>query len=279
MALATASIAAAGSSSAFAAVHHSRAASPPIHARKAVTGLYVSGYAPAQFPQAYALDRLACSSHAAHPCGSGQTVGIIDAYDDPTVEADLQTFDAEFGLAACTIATGCLTVATPRALPPADPTWAGEVSLDVQWVHAIAPGALILLVESIDRYSDNLLAAVDYAVNHGASVVSMSWGGAETSDETADDSHFRASGVSFVAASGDKGSGTQYPAASPYVIGVGGTSLPLDASGALTGPETAWGGRGGGGGREETPTGVPAELRDPRALRHHPHGRPAGHPT
>src|SRR5256714_2040782 len=270
MALATAFIATAGSSSAFAAVHHSRAASPPIHARKAATALYVSGYAPAQFLHAYALDRLACSSDAAHPCGSGKTVGIHAASADTTVEAALQTFDAQFGLATCTIANGCLTVATPQGLPPADPTWAGEVSLDVQWVHAIAPGARILLVESIDRYSDNLLAAVDYAVSRGASVVSMSWGGAETSDETADDSHFRASGVSFVAASGDKGSGTQYPAASPYVIGVGGTSLPLDASGALTGPEVAWSGSGGGASGYGTQPAFQAKLRICRALRRVP---------
>src|SRR5213592_3498959 len=98
MALATTLVAAAGSSSAFAAMHHSRAASPPIHARKAATALYVSGYAPAQFLHGYALDQLACTGDVAHPCGSGQTVGIIDAYDDPTVEADLQTFDAQFGL-------------------------------------------------------------------------------------------------------------------------------------------------------------------------------------
>src|SRR5437762_6335791 len=98
MALATMLVAAAGSSSAFAAVHHSRPASPPIHARKEATALYVSGYAPTQFLHGYALDHLACSVDPAHPCGNGQTVGIIDAYDDPTVEADLQTFDAQFGL-------------------------------------------------------------------------------------------------------------------------------------------------------------------------------------
>src|SRR2546423_14465820 len=98
MALATAFIATAGSSSAFAAVHHSRAASPPIHARKAATALYVSGYAPTQFLHAYALDQLACSGDVAYPCGSGQTVGIIDAYHDPTVEAHPQTIDPQFGL-------------------------------------------------------------------------------------------------------------------------------------------------------------------------------------
>src|SRR3989454_6554385 len=139
---------AAGSSSAFATVHHSRAASPPLHARKAATATYVGGYAPTQFLHAYSFDRLACSADASHPCGSGQTVGIIDAYDDPTVEADLQTFDAQFGLAPCTIANGCLTKATPQGIPPTDAGWAREISLDVQWVHAIAPGARILLVES-----------------------------------------------------------------------------------------------------------------------------------
>jgi hypothetical protein len=238
----------AGPSSAFAA-SHPRPATPPLHVHGAATAGYVSGYQPRQILHAYQIDQLVCA--AAATCGAGQTIGIVDAYDDPTIEADLQTFDLQFGLPACTVANGCLTKATAQGAPATDAVWAREIALDVEWAHAMAPGARILLVESVDRLNNNLFGAVDYAVAHGASVISMSWGTPEASDENLDDRHFNVAGVSFTAASGDKGTGVQYPAASPYVIGVGGTSLPLDAQGGLTGPETAWSGSGGGASQYE----------------------------
>ena len=140
-----------------------------------------------------------------------------------------------------------LPEAHPQGQPKTDSGWALEESLDVEWAHAIAPGATILLVEASSASISSLLAAVDYAVSQGASVVSMSWGSSsEFLGETSFDSHFTAPGVTFTASSGDSGPGVIYPAASPYVTSVGGTTLPLDSSGNLTAAETAWSGSGGG---------------------------------
>ena len=122
-----------------------------------------------------------------------------------------------------------------------------ETSLDVEWAHALAPGATILLVVSKDNSSANLFAAVRYATNTlGAQVVSMSWGGPEYLGETSPDStYFTKPGTVFVAASGDNASGAVYPAASPKVVAAGGTSLSLNSDGTVS-SETAWSGSGGG---------------------------------
>jgi subtilase family serine protease len=120
-----------------------------------------------------------------------------------------------------------------------------ETSLDIQWAHAIAPQAKIVLVEATTNNLSDLIAGVDVAVKHGASSVSMSWTSSEFSSERSLDNHFVASGVTFLAASGDTGFGVAYPAASPDVIAVGGTSLALDARGNYS-SETAWSGSGGG---------------------------------
>jgi subtilase family serine protease len=119
--------------------------------------------------------------------------------------------------------------------------------MDVEWAHAIAPGAKIVLVAAKSSSYTDLLGAVDYAVNSGATVVSMSWGGSESSAETGNgyDSHFNHPGVTFVASAGDSGEGVEWPAASPYVVGVGGTSLYLNSDNSYN-SETAWSGSGGG---------------------------------
>src|SRR5207253_744766 len=121
----------------------------------------------------------------------------------------------------------------------------GEIALDVEWAHAIAPGATILLVEARSASFTDLLSAVDYAVSQGAKQVSMSWGGSEYPGVTSNDAHFNVSGVSFTASSGDNGAGVNYPAASPYVTAVGGTSLKIDFSSNRLN-ETGWSGSGGG---------------------------------
>ncbi len=223
-----------------------RQAHPPIHVRGGATATYQSGYQPLQLRHAYGFDQLSCSAPGASPCGTGQSIAIVDAFDDPTAESDLGTFDTQFGLLACTSSNGCFTKATPQGLPKTNSGWALEISLDIQWAHAMAPGAKILLVESANNTLSSLLSAVDYAVGQGAHVVSMSWGGSEFSSETGYDYHFNVSGVTFTAASGDNGTGTLYPAVSSNVTGVGGTTLPLDGAGNLTGAETAWSGSGGG---------------------------------
>ncbi len=125
--------------------------------------------------------------------------------------------------------------------------WKGETSLDVEWSHAIAPNAKILLVEAVTPSGSNLLKAVDYAVSRSDVVaVSMSWGGEEFPDETSLDNHFKSnSGKTFFASSGDNGAGASWPAASPNVVGVGGTTLTLSNNGTYQ-KETAWIGSGGG---------------------------------
>ena len=202
----------------------------------------VVGLTPSQIRHFYGFDSLACES--ANTCGAGQTIGIVDAFSDPNIQSDLNTFDSQFGLPTCTTSNGCFTIATPQGAPRTDRGWALEISLDVEWAHAIAPGAKILLVEAVTNSFANLFGAVDYA-SARAHQVSMSWGGSEFSSETSDDSHFQVTGVTFFASSGDSGHGIIYPSASPLVVSVGGTTLNLDRFGNLA-SETAWSGSGGG---------------------------------
>ena len=196
-------------------------------------------YSPAQIRDAYGFDKLSYD-------GTGQTIAVVDAYDDPNILSDLKTFDRTFGLAD----PPSFVKATPEGAPQSDPGWAGEISLDVEWAHAIAPKAKILLVEAATSSWTDLMSAVDYARRQpGVSVVSMSWGGDEFAGETAYDSTFTTpsghSGVAFVASAGDSGAEVEYPAASPNVLAVGGTSLTITSAGAYVG-ETAWTDGGGG---------------------------------
>ncbi len=179
--------------------------------------------------------------------GAGRTIAIVDAFDDRTAAANLATFSQTFGLPACTTANGCFTKVNQTdgtIFPHRNAGWAMEASLDVQWAHAIAPGAKILLVEAKSTRTDDLYAAVDYAKAH-AQYVSMSWGGGEYAFETFDDAHFVQPGVSFFAAAGDAGASAEYPSASPNVVSVGGTTLHFDSLGNFT-SETGWSDGGGG---------------------------------
>jgi subtilase family serine protease len=187
--------------------------------------------------------------------GFGKTIAIVDAYDDPSAESDLGVFSQQFGLPACTTASGCFQKVNQTggtAYPRKDPGWALEISLDVQWAHAVAPGAKILLVEATTNSFANLLAAEDYARTH-AQYVSNSWGGSEFSSEGASDSHFAQPGVSFFVSSGDAGLPAEYPSASPNVVSVGGTTLNFGAGGTFQ-SETGWSGSGGGCSAYEAPT-------------------------
>lgn len=209
-------------------------------------------YTPQQVRHAYGFDQLSQT-------GAGQVIGIVDAFDAPTIEADLATFIGTFGLTpmyglpgmpSCTVAAGphpCFQKTYAQGKPAVDPGWAAESSLDTQWAHVVAPGADILFVESKDADMLNLLSAVRTTVNSGAHIVSMSWGSdTEFSGEWLLDSFFLRPGVAFVNASGDFGTGPSYPSASPYVLTVGGTTLQLDFQGNRIAPETAWSGSGGG---------------------------------
>jgi subtilase family serine protease len=189
---------------------------------------------------------------AASTSGAGQTIALVDAYDDPTAEKDLNVFSSQYGLPACTTANGCFSKVNQTggtSYPQSDSNWALEVSLDIQWAHAIAPAARILLVEASSNSFANLLAAEDYAKTH-AQYVSDSWGGSEFSGESSYDSHFVGSGVSFFVSAGDAGLPAEYPSASPNVISVGGTTLNFNAGGSFV-SETGWSSGGGGCSRYE----------------------------
>ena len=198
-----------------------------------------TAFTPSQIRHAYGFDLVTNQ-------GAGQTIALVDAYDDANAANDLAVFSKQFNLPACTTASGCFRqLYSSGRKPAANANWAVEISLDIEWAHAIAPQAKILLVEAPSNNLSDLLAGVDFAVRNGASVVSMSWTSAELSTERNLDNHFVSTGVTFLAASGDSGAGVNYPAASPDVIAVGGTSLTLDKSGNYS-SESAWSGSGGG---------------------------------
>ena len=185
--------------------------------------------------------------------GATKTIAIVDANDDPTAESDLASFSTQYGLPACTTSNGCFAKVNQTggtSYPGADAGWALEISLDVQWAHAIAPGAKILLVEASSASLTDLLAAEDYAKSH-AQYVSNSWGTSELFFETLFDSHFTQAGVSIFASSGDSGLSASWPASSPNVISVGGTTLQFDANNNFIG-EMGWSSGGGGCSAYET---------------------------
>lgn len=198
-----------------------------------------TGLSPAMIKSAY---NFSTSTSA----GAGKTIAIVDAYNDPSAESDLAVFSSQYGLPACTTANGCFKKVNQNggsSYPRTNSGWALEISLDVQWAHAIAPGAHILLVEAKTNSFTNLMAAEDYAKTH-ANYVSNSWGGSEFSSESSYDSHFAQSGVSFFVSAGDSGLPAQYPSASPNVISVGGTRLNFNGS--TFSSETGWSSGGGG---------------------------------
>jgi subtilase family serine protease len=178
--------------------------------------------------------------------GAGQVIALVDAYDDPNAEADLGVFNTEFKLTACTTANGCFKKILAAGTPADTTGWTNEIAIDIEWAHAIAPAAKIILVEAKSNSNADLYAAVDLAVSNGATVVSMSWGGGEASNESTSDSHFEVTGVTFVASSGDGGHGVSYPAASPFVVAVGGTTLTINSTTGAWESETAWNDSGGG---------------------------------
>jgi hypothetical protein len=198
-----------------------------------------SGYGPSNLQSAYKLSTSG---------GSGATVAIVDAYNDPNAESDLATYRSQYGLPACTTANGCFSkvnqTGATSPLPSNDSGWAGEISLDVDMVSAICPNCHILLVEANSANDSDLYAAEDYAAAH-AKYVSNSWGGNEYSTQTTDDAHFNHPGVAITVSSGDDGNGAEYPATSRYVTAVGGTSLST-SSNSRGWTESAWSGAGSG---------------------------------
>jgi subtilase family serine protease len=196
-----------------------------------------SGYGPSQIQSAYKLLSSA---------GAGKTVAIVDAYNDPTAEADLGVYRSNFGLASCTTANGCFRkvsqTGSTTALPATDAGWATEISLDLDMVSAACPACKILLVEATTASFANLATAVNYAASQaGVVAISNSYGGGDQAELSA----YNHPNIAITASTGDGGYGVESPASFPHVVAVGGTSLK-SATNTRGWTETAWSGAGSG---------------------------------
>ena len=208
-----------------------------------------TGYLPQQISNAYGFNQLPASD-----TGAGQIIAVIESYGSTNLQSDLNAFDASNNIPATTVQTYYPLGKTNAT----DYSWAAETSLDVEWAHAMAPGATICVVAAPDNTVDSLLSCVDYAVKTlKAKIVSMSWGAGEFFTEKSYDFHFTNKTVTFVAAAGDN-QDTNWPSTSPYVLAVGGTTMTLDTNTGTILSETGWNGSndigiygpgwGGGGG-------------------------------
>ncbi|HEV3380871.1 MAG TPA: hypothetical protein VG142_07825 [Trebonia sp.] len=184
--------------------------------------------------------------------GKGQTIAIVDAYDDPAIASDAETFSQQYGLPGVCGAGGtpgdCFTLDVQQQSASAgdNADFALETSLDVEWAHAIAPDATIELVEASAGTFAGLFQAVSTAAAGRPAAVSMSWGiNEEFSDETYYDHFCAVTSTVCVVSAGDTGNPGSYPAYNPAVLAVGGTTQNLTASGAVS-SELAWDGSGGG---------------------------------
>jgi subtilase family serine protease len=214
----------------------------------------ISGLTPGQIRHAYGEDGIVFTDQTGTLVsgdGRGETIAIVDAYDDPTLRADLHTFDVTFGLPDPALVQ--VNQNGGEALPgPSFPlSWDVEEALDVEWAHVMAPGASIVLVEANSAREADIYAGVRTAAQWpNVTVVSMSFGEPEFSGELAYDAIFTAN-VTFVAASGDSGAPGDYPGYSPQVLAVGGTTLGVDPTGNYLG-ESGWPFSGGGVSQYET---------------------------
>lgn len=211
-------------------------------------------FSPIQITTAYGIGNISFGSIAGN--GAGETIAIVDAYNDPDIKSDVTEFNTLYDLQQFNVAGGPTftvenqqgqTTSLPSNATPGN--WDIEESLDVEWAHTVAPMANIILFEANSNGTDLYTAVAKAASTPGVSIVSMSWGGGESSDETSYDSYFVTpagqTGVTFLASTGDTAEPSNYPAYSPNVIAVGGTSLTIASDGTY-GSETAWADSGGG---------------------------------
>lgn len=238
----------------------------------ATSGSTTVTYSPAQVRAAYGLPTLP-SSYAGLTAaqlaqyGAGQTIYLIDSFDDPMIVGELGAFSQLFGLPNCTVRTLSPTASLPLAAPSTnscdfykvpsgssgsvaatvpkyDSSWAVEVAMDVQWAHAIAPLARIVLIEASDANVPAMSDAIALANRMGPGVVSMSFGGSEGNYVLGADTYFQSKGMSYFASTGDNGQAVSWPSSSPYVVGVGGTTLTYSGTGNRS--EVVWSKTGGG---------------------------------
>ena len=202
-----------------------------------------SGYGPSQLQSAYNLASAAASN------GSGETVYIVDSYDYPTAQADLNAYRSQYGLPAC--GSGCFTKVSQTGSTTSLPTAAGstgwdvEEALDIDMVSAICPNCHITLVEANSAGGNDLYVAENEAVTLGGKFISNSWGGSEYSGETSDaNTYFNHPGVAITVSAGDS-PGPEFPAEAPGVTSVGGTTLST-SSNSRGWTESPWSDSGGG---------------------------------
>jgi hypothetical protein len=201
-----------------------------------------SGFGPSDLKSAYNLPASG---------GTGMTVAIVDANDDPSAESDVGVYRSQYGLPACTTANGCFKkvnqTGTQGSYPTADSGWAGEISLDLDMVSAICPSCKIVLVEANSATDADLGASVNTAASLGANVISNSYGGPEDSSVTsAASEYYNHPGILITASNGDDGYGAAFPASAASVLAVGGTSLVKSSSAARGWTETVWNDSGSG---------------------------------
>lgn len=206
-------------------------------------------FTPAEIRQAYGINTISQN-------GAGETIAIVDAYNDPDITGDVSSFDSMYSLQQFNVPGGptfkVLNQTGGTSVPPnaAPGNWDLEESLDVEWAHAIAPKANIILFEANSDNNNDLYSAVNEARNTASvSIISMSWGGPEDPSDTSTDSLFTTpaghQGITFISSTGDSGEPGGYPAYSPNVLAVGGSSLTINSDGSYGG-ETAWSDGGGG---------------------------------
>lgn len=202
------------------------------------------GYGPTQLRTAYGVNT---------PSTSLTTIAIVDAYDHPSIKADLDVYNSTYKLpffpnCSSTVTTSCFMKVNQTGgtkYPKANAGWALEIAMDVEVAHGICPTCKLILVEATSASYTNLAAAVDRARLLGATVISNSYGSNEFATETAYDSTYNYPGIAFLFSSGDNGYGATYPAASRYVTAVGGTSLYLNSDNTRQ-TESVWTGAGSG---------------------------------
>ena len=198
-----------------------------------------SGLSPADLRSAYSVTGTGASS---------TIIAIVDALGYPNAERDLGTYRAQFGLPACTTANGCFKKVNQRGVqgsyPATNTGWSQETALDLDMASAMCPGCTLLLVEADSASFQNLATSVNTAAAMGAHAISNSYGGGE-SGSSSFEPFYNYAGIAVTVSSGDSGFGVEFPASSPHVTAVGGTSL-VRSSNTRGWSETAWSGAGSG---------------------------------
>ena len=197
-----------------------------------------AGYGPADLRNAYGIT-----------ASGTATIAIVDAYGYANAETDLATYRAQFGLPSCTSATGCFRklnqAGQPSPLPADNISWSQETALDLDMASAICPGCKLLLIEANSNSLNDLSTAVATAGHSGAHAISNSYGAAESWSFATYEKRYNIPGVAVTASAGDSGYGAEFPASSPHVVAVGGTSL-TSASNSRGWSETVWNSTGSG---------------------------------